>query len=303
MKVLGIGSAADATFVHTLEALKRAGADFDALDLGQLAYGGSLEIPGLDLRQASFSLHGRHYGLDTYRSVFVRMLGLAPAAPSERLRRRAAAQFQGLSLLFSSAPLPVVNPPWGDNSNAAKLFHAAALAPLAGWRLPRSCLTSQPAAAREFIASCPDGVIYKGAGGGKTYARLYLAQADDARLALLPSCPVLFQERIAGPDVRVHVIGERCFGELIESPEPDYRRAAGNRFSRLTLPPEIAAGCAVLTRASGKPFLGVDFKIQRHRGKWFFLEANPQPGYDYYDGRAGGAISRALVEFLTTGAP
>ena len=296
MSVLCLGSAADPTFVHTLEALKEAGADFDALDLGQLAYGGSLEMPGLDLRQASFRLHGRRYGLESYRSAFIRTLGLAPAAPSDRLRRRAAAQFQALSLLFSHAPLPVVNPPWGDNSNAAKLFHAAVLAPLVGWRLPRSCLTSRPAAAREFMASCPDGVIYKGA-GGKTWARLYVPEADQDRLALLPNCPVLFQERISGPDVRVHVIGERCVGVLIDSPEPDYRRARDNRFSQIELPPEIAAGCAVLTQASGKPFLGVDFKIQRQSGDWFFLEANPQPGYDYYDVRAGGAISRAWWSF------
>jgi lactate dehydrogenase-like 2-hydroxyacid dehydrogenase len=36
------GSAADLTFVHTLEALAQAGAGFDAIDLGQLAYSGML---------------------------------------------------------------------------------------------------------------------------------------------------------------------------------------------------------------------------------------------------------------------
>ena len=43
--ILCLGSAADLTFLHTVEALAQAGAAFDAIDLGQLAYSGTLEIP------------------------------------------------------------------------------------------------------------------------------------------------------------------------------------------------------------------------------------------------------------------
>jgi glutathione synthase/RimK-type ligase-like ATP-grasp enzyme len=302
MSVLCIGSASDRTFVHTLTALRDGRAEFDALDLGQMAYSGAVEIPFGDLREAAFTLHGKRYRLGSYASVFVRTLGLANGAPSERLRSRAASQFHALSQLLSSSPVPVVNPPMGDLSNSSKVFHAAALASIAGWLIPRSCITRCGDEARRFIASCETGAIYKGAGGNvKTWAGIYDPAKDEERLALLDQCPVLFQERIDGPDVRIHIVGSRCFAEMIESPEPDYRRARGNRYSRLDLPAGIEEGCVRLTRACGKPFLGIDFRIRKATGQWFFLEANPQPGYDYYDGRAGGAISRALVEFLDMG--
>jgi glutathione synthase/RimK-type ligase-like ATP-grasp enzyme len=302
MKVLCIGSASDQTFVHTLASLRSAGLPFDALDLGQLALSGGIDIPWSDPLRALFTLHGRQYRLDAYSSVFIRTTGLVDAAPSQQLRCRAAAQAQAISQLLSSAPLLVVNPPGGELSNAAKLFQGVTLAAETGWLIPRSCLTARPDTARAFVASCPAGVIYKGGSGAKTWVRLF-GPEDEARLHLLTGCPVLFQERIDGPDVRIHVIGERCFGEMIEAAGPDYRRARGNRFSPLAVPPEIAAGCVLLTRVCKRPFLGIDFRIQRESGEWYFLEANPQPGYSYYDQRADGAIGRALAEFLAAGTP
>jgi hypothetical protein len=302
MSVLCIGSASDQTFVHTLAALKESHSEFDALDLGQMAYSGVIEIPLDDLRAAAFTLHGKRYRLGSYKSVFLRTLGLASSAPSERLRNRAASQFQALSQILSSSPVTVVNPPMGDLSNSSKVFHAATLASIAGWLIPRSCITRSKDEARQFIASCETGTIYKGAGGNmKTWAGIYDPSKDEDRLGLLENCPVLFQERIDGPDVRVHAVGNRCFAEIIESPEPDYRRARGNRYRSIDLPVGIESGCVSLTRACAKPLLGIDFKIRKATSEWFFLEANPQPGYDYYDGRAGGAISRALVEFLVQG--
>jgi hypothetical protein len=298
MTVLCLGSEADRTFLHTLAALKQAGIAFDALDLGQLACSGDLEVPLAAPGGATFTLHGRRSRLGDYRSVFFRTIGLASDAPDEKLSGRAAAQDAALARLLEVAPLLVVNPPRGDTSNAAKLFHAVSLASVAGWQVPRSCLTGRAEDARSFVASCEDSAIYKGASGVGTYARLFDPEVDDGRLPGLKECPVLFQERIAGPDVRVHALGERTVALLIESPGLDYRRGRGQRFQVIEAPPSIAMGCVALTRATGKPFLGIDFKIQRSTGDWFFLEANPQPGYDYFDRRADGKIARALVELL-----
>ena len=296
--ILCLGSAADLTFLHTLEALAHAGAAFDAIDLGQLAYSGTLEIPLDTPSAASIDLHGRRYSLGSYHSAYLRLPPLVEEAPEERLAHRAMAQYRALIQLVQAAPMYLVNTPGGDVSNAAKLLHAVSLAPVAGFRIPRSCLTRSSEQARAFVATCPSGAIYKGASGTKTWARAYDEDRDDGRLQLLGECPVLFQERIVGPDVRVHVVGARIFAELIDSPELDYRAARGNRFSPIAPPPDIAAGCRALARECGKPFIGCDFKLDGATGEWFFLEANPQPGYDYYDARAGGAIARALVELL-----
>ena len=296
--ILCLGSAADRTFMHTLEALAQAGAAFDAIDLGQLAYSGALEVPLDTPAAATIEIHGRRYVVGSYHSAYLRLPPLIEEAPEERLAHRAMAQYRALTQVLQAASVFLVNPPGGDVSNAAKLLHAVSLAPVAGFRIPRSCLTRSPEQVRSFVAACASGAIYKGASGTKTWARAYDADQDDGRLAVLGECPVLFQERIVGPDVRIHVVGERIFAELIDSPALDYRAARGNRYRPLEPPPDIAAGCLALARACGKPFLGCDFKLDRATGEWFFLEENLQPGYDYYDARAGNAIARALVELL-----
>ncbi|MFL5629622.1 MAG: hypothetical protein ACJ788_28960, partial [Ktedonobacteraceae bacterium] len=62
---------------------------------------------------------------------------------------------------------------------------------------------------------------------------------------------------------------------------------------------DIAEGCIAIAQDCQTPFLGIDFKIQQNSGIWFFLEANSMPCYQGYDQRAGGAISRAIAEWLT----
>ncbi|WP_243657448.1 hypothetical protein [Parafrankia sp. BMG5.11] len=90
-------------------------------------------------------------------------------------------------------------------------------------------------------------------------------------------------------------------GELIDSPVLDYRTVRGvNSYSSLTPAREVADGCARLTEFCGVPFLGVDFKIDHATGEWFFLETNSMPCFEGYDERADGAISRAIVDWLST---
>jgi hypothetical protein len=298
--ILCVGLAADETFVHNLMALKQAGAAFDALDLAQLTRSGQIKIPLEDILSATFTLHGNRYVLGSYRSAWIRLVDISTGAPNESLQQRAVGVYQAMSRLFTTAPLPVVNPPLRDTSNFSKLVHAVELAAAGGWSIPRSCLTNNVPLAQDFINSCSEGVVFKGASGVKTWATLYESGQHADRLHLIQSCPVLFQERIKGPDVRVHVIGDNAFAEIIESVCLDYRNTRSNRYRPMALPYDIARGCCELTRACGIPFLGVDFKIQRCSGSWFFLEANSLPCYQGYDRRAGGAISRAVVDWLSS---
>jgi glutathione synthase/RimK-type ligase-like ATP-grasp enzyme len=298
--ILCIGSASDRTFVHTLRALEQARVEFEPIDIGQLVYSGDVHIPLDDVSAATITLHGRKYVVGSYESGVIRIFDISDAAPNERLAHRAAALNMALCRLFDAAPFPIINPPLGGDSNYAKLFHAHAIAGLTNWRVPRSCQTNRPDDARAFIASCGEGVIFKGSSSQKTWATLYDAAEHERRLPLLAASSVLFQECIAGPDVRVHVVEDRLFAELISArDEIDYRIASQRRFRAIRVPEDVQRGCAILRRELGIPFIGVDFKIQRSTGAWFFLEANPQPGYDWYDRRANGAISRALVEWLT----
>jgi glutathione synthase/RimK-type ligase-like ATP-grasp enzyme len=298
--ILCLGSAAETVFLNTLEALRGAGVPFHAVDVAQFLYAGELDIPFHDPRAAVLRLHGAHYTVGAFQSAFFRMLDVTAALDDGPLRMAVAARQAALAQLLSARPIPVINPPMGDASNATKFFHTVSCAAQVRWLLPRSCLTNRPEEAQAFIASCPDGAVFKGCSGLRTIATPYDPALHDARLALLPHAPVLFQERIAGPDVRVHVIGDRTLALHIESSALDYRYGSGQRMSPLDLPPAIAADCVRLCREMQMPFIGIDFKIQRATGDWFFLEANTMPGYTYFDQWLDGSIGRALVEWLTS---
>jgi glutathione synthase/RimK-type ligase-like ATP-grasp enzyme len=297
--ILCVGLAADSTFVHGLGALSRAGVAFQVVDLPMLAATGDLVAPLDDLRSTRIHYRGRPLVLGDFQAILCRPVDVSSAAPDQRLSRRAEGQYRALIRVLESVDMPVLNPPLREASNFAKVVHGIHLAGQTGWRIPRTCLTNDPVRAREFLRDCPNGAIFKGASAAKTWATAVAAEHERG-LADLSDLPVLFQERVIGPDVRVHVVGERAFAEIIHSGEVDYRRArGGKRFAPITPPPEVLHGCARLVAACGLPFLGVDFKIEASNDEWIFLEANAMPCYEGYDVRAGGAISRALVDWLT----
>jgi glutathione synthase/RimK-type ligase-like ATP-grasp enzyme len=296
--ILCVGLAADQTFCHTLAALRSAAAGFDVVELAQFYLAGDLVYPLEQPSKAQLDLHGHTKLLERYESAFVRLHDISAAAPSAVLGVRAVGIYLALGRLFTEIDLPVINPPFADNSNFSKPFHALQLARL-GWSTPRTCLTDDPQIAADFIDSCGGAVILKGVSSMKTWAVRYDAHRDRERLRLIRNGPALLQEEIKGPDVRVHVLDERIFAELIDSDAVDYRRGRGhNRFRQITLPRDVADRCRAVAEFLHTPFVGIDLKRERLSGEWLLLEANGMPGYDGYDRRADGAISAALVRWL-----
>ncbi len=295
--ILCVGLAGDSTFSHTLVALRSAATSFDVVEFAHFAISGDLTYDLDDPHAARLSTRSREHRLADYRSAYVRLHDISTSAPSERLSMRAAAFYLALGRLFTESTLPVINPPFADNSNFSKPYHAGRLAEL-GWAVPRSCVTNDPDFALAFIDSCGGDVIFKGVSSMKTWATRYEPARHSSRLPLVGSCPVLLQEEIKGPDIRVHVLGEQVFAEEIHSDAADYRLSRASSFRQIKLPGTLADRCRALVEAMGSPFLGVDLKRDSTSGEWLLLEANPMPGYEGYDKRAGGAISRALVDWL-----
>jgi len=296
--ILCIGLAADDTFCHTLAALQLSRAAFEVIDFAQLALSGDIDAQLRDPAETAIRLGDRHFRLGAYESAYVRLVNIADEAPTDRLGQRAEALYQCLLRLLSHAAIPILNRPLGDCSNFSKFYHAVALARPRGWQIPRSCLTNQADVAKTFIESCGENVIFKGASGMKTWATPYDPRKHNDRLSLLSTSPVLFQERIEGPDVRVHVVGDRVFAEMIESEEMDYRTTRNNRYHAIVAPEPIGSGCVDLAHEMSCPLVGIDFKVERTTDRWYFLEANTMPCYEGYDRRTGGRISEAVVQWL-----
>ncbi|MBE8525826.1 hypothetical protein ILP97_51545 [Amycolatopsis sp. H6(2020)] len=298
--ILCLGVAADPTFTAGLRALRAAGVAFRPVDLPSLAMRGSIRIPLEHPVDTVLSLDGETRRAGDFSAVWCRLVEVASAAPTAELAAASAGQTEALARILEFLPVKVMNPPLREASGFTKLLHAVTLGEAGGWQVPETCLTSDPQEALDFVRGCRTGAIFKGASATKTWATVFEPH-HESRLPRLVHLPVLFQERIVGPDVRIHVVGDRSFGELIDSPVLDYRTVRGvNDYRPLVPPPEIAEGCARLTARCRVPLLGVDFKIERATGEWFFLEANSMPCFEGYDERAGGAISRAIVEWLVT---
>ncbi|MFD5513990.1 RimK family alpha-L-glutamate ligase [Streptomyces sp. NPDC127051] len=290
--VMFLGSGADPTFRHTVTALAKRGIDGDIIDLGHLVLAGDFTLP-LDGTPGTVQLAGETFHLTA--PMVTRLIDISSAAPSKELAERARATQTSIARYLRTLPWEhVVGAPW-DNSNFSKIFQLS-LAGGRSWTIPETLVTNNPDAAREFARR--HDVVYKGASSSKTWANVF-QPTDAARLALLARAPALFQERVIGFDVRVHVVGNQVFGEAVHTDSCDYRISQNATFNAITVPPEVKADCVDLTRAMKLVLSGIDFKVTGDE-EWFFLEANSSPCFQGYDRRAEGAISDALAEHLRT---
>jgi hypothetical protein len=204
-----------------------------------------------------------------------------------------------LSTWLELAPGRVVNRGSAMASNGSKPYQAQAIL-AAGFDVPETLVTNEPDLVRDFLAA-HGRVIYKSVSGTRSIVR----EMDDGALARLHDirwCPVQFQAYVEGVDVRVHVIGRQVYATRVTSAAADYRYAGldGGLPARLepTRLSEVAEQrCVELTERLGLRFSGIDLRITP-AGRAVCFEANPCPGYSYYEGHTGQPIARALARHL-----
>lgn len=293
--ILVIGSAHDRTVVHTLRAARRAGVPYVFFDVVRFLRAGRYSW---DFRAGRGRLGYDELTVELpspeISGIYVRLVDLSARVDAGE-RPAVRARMRALTELLRNVDAPVVNRPGLDLTNWAKAYHLHLLRSC-GFRVPRSLLTNDEAQARAFLDEVGEAV-FKGASGEKTIASAYGPESR-ARLPLLPASPVLFQERIAGADVRAHLVGATLIAERIESDGVNYQYSrAPVAFAPTVVPPDIARRCLAYQELSGLAFIGFDFMVT-DAGEHVVLEANPMPGYDVFDHRLGHAISGALLALL-----
>ncbi len=244
-----------------------------------------------------FSLRARQVRLSSYTRVLCRWHDWSEGAPSGDESAVASALYQSVgSLLTQVTAPPVMNRPFLQPALMSKLMQLH-LFQSPHWRVPESLLTNRLEPALAFCEAMGGSVIVKGCSGQKTWVTTADMASLRARAPYLPAAPMLIQEVCAGSDVRVHVVGERCFAEETCSSQIDYRRDRSARHGAIEAPTEIQHACVELTRNLGLFLSGIDFK-RRQDGSYCFLEINSLPDYHGYDARAGGAITDAVADWL-----
>lgn len=119
----------------------------------------------------------------------------------------------------------------------------------------------------------------------------------------LKNVPVLFQQRIAGSDVRVHVLeGEPWALQVEQKSDVDYRYAKNcSEMTEIPLAEDVREFCRAVSRIEGNALMGVDFI--RHEDAFYCLEANPGPGWAWYHEpeRCAKSLIESLIGVLRRG--
>ena len=173
------------------------------------------------------------------------------------------------------------------------------VAPALGFAVPPSLVSNDPAEVLAFEAE-HGPLIYKSASGVRSIVRELDAEAR-GRLDRLRHCPTLFQRRLRGSNVRVHVVGQEVYATEIDAEVVDYRyasRQGGHAELRpTTLEPRTRERCLRASQVLGLPFVGLDLMLEED-GQTYCFEANPSPGYSFFEDATGQDISGALARLL-----
>ncbi len=294
--ILVVGSPRDPTYLHTIRSFAARKFDFKMLDIDAFCRSGY--ISGSLAAPESLLLHGPEstWRLADFRSCYARFVDL----PADWEGDAGKDSAQALQLAISALKILVVNRPLAGGSNSSKPYQTDLLRQH-GFTVPRSCSTNSPKVAASFINDLPDGVIYKSNSAHRSIVQP-VRTSDYSRLDLIQGCPVFFQERIRGIDVRVHVIQNSTFSVEIRSSEVDYRydRSLDITEAAHELDTAVAAKCIAITRSIGLTFSGIDFIRSDEDDQYYCLEVNPMPGYHGYDLTLGGQISRRLGDLLAS---
>jgi glutathione synthase/RimK-type ligase-like ATP-grasp enzyme len=240
--------------------------------------------------------------------------GKIPTTMDKRLRMPSVEESRRVLLgLLAGLRCPVVDP-------AARLRHAEhkqlqlEIARTVGLEIPRTLVTNDPAAVREFWDACEGRVITKmmtgfavvEEGREKVVFTTPLAEADLAGLDQLALCPMTFQEKLEkSVELRVTVVGERVFAASIDSGQmerskTDWRReglALIAAWKPYTLPAAVEKGILGLMDAFGLNYGAIDV-IVTPEGRHVFLEVNPAGEFFWLERECQMPISEAIADVM-----
>jgi MvdC family ATP-grasp ribosomal peptide maturase len=187
------------------------------------------------------------------------------------------------------------------------------LAARAGLRVPRTLVTNDAAAARQFFAETKGQTVAKlllpltvSMDAGKPFVYTNRVREEDlAQAEALRHSPMVFQELIPKAyELRVAWVAGDAFAGALDATgtsrgHTDWRRAAPEecRWQKAQLPREVASSLQVLMSELGLVFGAVDL-ICTPEGEHVFLEVNPGGEWGMLEHDLGLPISEAIAEAL-----
>lgn len=311
--ILVVSHRADEHTRVVLAALRRRGAPSRLLDLSRVPTELSVTIgAGGDDGSVLAPRRGPPLRLDEVRAVWWRRP--QPFVLHDDLRgeqRRISAwreTREAFAGLWQSLDARWVNHPVRDEAATHKPWQLA-LAGRLGLRVPRTCITSDPARARAFVERLrPGRAVFKSlqASAADWRPTRLVGARELGRLDVVRFAPVIFQEYVeAGADIRVTAVGRRLFAAAIHVAGTDHATDFrpgydGVRVEPMRLPAGLAARLRRLLSALGLAYATIDLR-RDPAGTYHFLEVNPSGQWLFIEERTGQPITEALARLLATG--
>ncbi len=285
-----IGHSRDSTIRHVRSVARVLGANVEFLDIGEWMKEGS--IIGACTGEALLSLKEKTYRFSDFQWIYQR--GYLTSTPTPINQGRLLA----METALCNSNANIINRPNGGWQNMSKPLQMFMLEEF-GFCVPPSRSTGIPTDYHQFREQERD-IIYKSNSGLRSIVD-GIGDEQDCRAEALRYCPVLFQRRIVGVDVRVHVLCGEAFSVRAQSDAIDYRyyRLEGsflNLEAISNIPEEIEQRCTAFAKASGVNLAGFDFKIDAN-GLWHCLEMNPSPAFESYDHVLENRIACRIINF------
>lgn len=188
------------------------------------------------------------------------------------------------------------------------------LAARAGLRVPRTLVTNDPVAARQFFAETDGQTVAKllrpitvSMDAVDAFVYTNRVREEDLRdVEALRHCPMVFQELIPKAcELRVAWVAGEVFAGAVDASgtsrgQVDWRRVAPEecRWQKAELPGEVAGSLRALMSELGLVFGAVDL-ICTPAGEYVFLEVNPSGEWGMLKRDLDLPISEAIAEALT----
>jgi hypothetical protein len=250
------------------------------------------EVPARSPARLEFG--GRVIELHPRDAFFCRLIDLSTHEPEAARVARWQALGGALRAWLDSVPGRVVNRCERGAHNMSKPLHEALLCDL-GFRVPDSITSCDVEQLREFLSRERVAISKTVCGVRADTVTVTASDFDDFEPE---QGPVHLQRRIDGADVRIHVVGEQLIAQRIHTDAVDYRRDGSiDRMDIFDPPAPMRDALIEATARFDLAFAGWDFRIDPD-GTYWCLEVNPMPGYQPYDLRCGGIISRQLFAYL-----
>jgi len=290
--------------------LERAGREVVRLDMAEFPSSASLRLNWVEGMAPSFQV-GRDGSIVEMAAARVgwwrrvRPFTVDPTLGGEMSAFAESETAQAVGGMLDALPCRWVNPRAADDAAHRKPYQWA-VAQRLGIVVPRTLVTTNPEAARRFVAeAAPDRVVFKPFLASSTQSwreTRIVEKADLERLDLVRFAPVIFQNYVDGLDLRVTIVGEQVFAAEIDARGTRYpydmRMVIGEAPMRpVELPRAVHNALLALLRRLGLDYGAIDLR-RTDDGRFFFLEVNPAGQWLFVEQRTGQQIGQAMADLL-----